>query len=72
MPGRIAAVARLKGCDLVRRRTRGNQDRTLFEPLFGPGQRAQAFLLARHHAIGIKMQHRHDAFGIGDLAEGRV
>ena len=69
MAGGVAAVTRLQGRDLIRRRTGGDQDRALPEPLSGPGERAPGLILARDNLIGIEMQHRHVSFGVRDLLQ---
>src|ERR1700730_14073865 len=69
MPGCIAAMTSLQSCHLIRRRTGGDQDRTVLEPLPRPGQRAPRFIPAGDHLIGIEMQHRHHGLGACDLLQ---
>ena len=72
MSGRIAAVTRLQGCDLFRRRTAGDQDRAVTHSVFRPGQCAPGFIGAGDDPVGIEMQHRHRLFGVGDLLQRRL
>jgi hypothetical protein len=62
----------LQSCDLIRRRTGGNQERALLEPFPGPAQRAPGLVLAGHNPVGIEMKHRHHPFGAGDLLQCRL
>ena len=59
MAGGIAAMARLQGRDLVRRRTAGDQDRTLLSRSLAQASARRASSLPGDDLVGIEMQHRH-------------